>query len=126
MVVRILVVDDDYVIRRLLKDFFEFFEYEVLCLESARDALSKIEAERFDIVITDYSMPDMNGIEFTRMARQIKPYLPIIGISATSNARGFMDAGANHFITKPFELRQMKEVVEKQIKANLSPAKNCP
>lgn len=121
---RILVVDDDRVIRRLLKDFFEFFGYEVLCLERARDALSRIEVEHFDIVITDYFMPDMNGIDFARMARQIKPSLPIIGISAGSNAKGFIEAGANHFITKPFELRQMKEVVEKQIKAKLSPAQN--
>ncbi|GAB4411148.1 MAG: hypothetical protein OHK0032_07020 [Thermodesulfovibrionales bacterium] len=114
---RILIIDDDHLIRKLLKDFFELLRYEVLCLERARDAQSRIEAESFDIVITDYSMPDMDGIELTRIIRQSKPSLPIIGISAACDERKFLDAGANHFMPKPFELKRLKEVVENYLKA---------
>jgi len=112
---RILIIDDDHLIRKLLRDFFELLGYEVLCLERARDALSRVKAECFDIVITDYSMPDMDGIELTRLIRQIRPSLPIIGISAACDERRFLDAGADHFIPKPFELKRLRKTVEEHL-----------
>src|SRR3990172_4885639 len=104
MLGKILIVDDDPDMRKLLKDFFEFSGYEVYCLKSAGEALLKIEAECVDIVITDYSMPDMDGLELTRIIRQTMPSLPIIGISANCHERKFIAAGANHFVSKPFGL----------------------
>jgi CheY-like chemotaxis protein len=116
MIAKILVVDDDRLIRGLLKDFLRFLGYEVLCLESAKDALPQIEAESFDIIITDYDMPGMDGLELTRSIKQIKPSVPIIGISASCNERRFIDAGANHFVSKPFDLQRLKEAVENNVK----------
>ena len=114
-----MIVDDDPEMRNLLKDFFEVIGYEVLSLGDARDALSRIEAESFSVVITDYSMPDLDGIEFTRRAREMSPSLPIIGISATSNERNFIGAGADHFLSKPFDLKRLQSIVETRLKKRI-------
>ena len=112
MTERILIVDDDRIIGGLLRDYLGSLGYEVLCLESARDAIPQIEAESFDIVITDYDMPDMDGLELTRVIKKINPTLPVIGISASCHERRFIDAGAVHFVSKPFRLRQLQDVIK--------------
>jgi len=114
---RILIVDDNPIMGGLLKDFLESRGYEVLHMESPVEALSKIEAESFNMVIMDYSMPDMTGIELTRLIRQIKPSLPIIGMSMHSVGKYFIEAGADRFMFKPFELKELKDVVDNYLKA---------
>ncbi len=114
----ILVVDDDVNMRKLIKDFLEYFGYDVICAGNARDALSLLDEEGVDIVITDYDMPDMNGLELTRLIRRIKPALPVIGISASCHGKRFIDAGANQFIAKPLGLKQLRIAVQSHLKAS--------
>lgn len=109
---RILIVDDNYLARKLLEKFFEFYGYEVHCVESGREALSLIEAGHYDILITDYIMPEIDGVELTRMVRRIRPLLPILGMSASCEEKKFLEAGANFFIPKPFDLKTLKNAVE--------------
>ncbi len=114
---KIIIVDDDPAIQKLIKNYFELSGYDVLCVKNCRNALSEIESESFDIVITDYSMPDMNGLELTRFIKQVNPLLPVIGVSAAGYGKQFFDAGADSFLRKPFELKILREVVEKCLKS---------
>ncbi len=110
---RILIVDDDYFIRRLLVEFFRTLGYDVLSLKSGKEIMQGIGIEQFDLIITDYSLSDMDGVELIHYIRSINPSLPIIGISGSCEEKKLLDAGANYFIAKPFDLKQIKEIVER-------------
>jgi len=110
---RVLVVDDDVLIRKLLETFLSFHGYKVQCASNAKEALKLIATENYDVLITDYAMPEVNGIELTKKIRSIASSLPIIGISGTAREQEFMGAGANFFMEKPIALNALKETLEK-------------
>ena len=75
---RILVVDDDQDILEMTDCYFSKAGMEVHCAGSGEEALGKIQDIIFSIVITDYNMPGMNGLELARKIREISPPTPII------------------------------------------------
>lgn len=109
---KVLVADDDILIRKLLGDFLSFYGYDVDCVSNGKDALNQLETGYYDILITDYMMPAMNGIELTKKARDIKKSLAIIGMSASEEGRVFLAAGANFFLSKPFSPHALKNIIE--------------
>lgn len=110
---RILVTDDDTLVRKLLDTFLTFCGYNVECASTGKEAVALIEAHSYDVLITDYMMPEMNGIELIKKVRDIKKSLAIIGISASEEERAFLAAGANSFIAKPFSPDELKNTIEK-------------
>ena len=116
MKAKILIVDDDPDIGRLITAVIESFGHEATFLENAREALLKIVAESFDVVITDRFMPDMDGIEFTRSIRKTKPSLTIIGMSGDDNENIFINAGADSFIPKPLDFKILKNKINDHFK----------
>lgn len=115
---KILIVDDAETVRRLLQDFLRLSGFEVHSAPNGRAALNLIEKERFDIIITDYSMPEMNGVELVRTVRSQDTEVLIIGISGDCEERDFLEAGANAFLSKPVGLKQLLSVC--QSRASLS------
>jgi DNA-binding NtrC family response regulator len=111
---RILVVDDDETIRDTL---YELLSEEYLCqtAETAEKAFARLEADPYDVVLTDISMPGLSGLELLGQVRQRFPQTPVIiisGISDQEHAQGLIKLGAFDFLLKPFKL----EVVEKSVK----------
>jgi DNA-binding NtrC family response regulator len=109
----ILVVDDDALIRNTLS---ELLSHEHLCqtAETAENALAKLEAESFDVVLTDISMPGLSGLELLGHVLQKYPETPVIiisGISDQDHAQGLIKLGAFDYLLKPFRL----EVVENSV-----------
>ena len=109
----ILVVDDDALIRNTLS---ELLSHEHLCqtAETAEIALAKLEAQTFDVVLTDISMPGLSGLELLGHVLQKYPETPVIiisGISDQDHAQGLIKLGAFDYLLKPFRL----EVVEKSV-----------
>ena len=109
----ILVVDDDALIRNTLS---ELLSQEHLCqtAETAEIALAKLEAQTFDVVLTDISMPGLSGLELLGHVLQKYPETPVIiisGISDQDHAQGLIKLGAFDYLLKPFRL----EVVEKSV-----------
>src|SRR5574341_2557823 len=101
---KILVVDDDPDIRKILQDRLEALRYLVVTAENGREALEKLPQEEPDLMFLDLQMPGMDGIE---VLRKLKDYadLPIIIITAfgtIEKAVQAMKEGAFDFITKPF------------------------
>jgi len=110
---RVLVVDDDDAIRDTL---YELLSEEYLCqtAETAEKAFARLEADSYDVVLTDISMPGLSGLELLGHIRQKFPNTPVImisGIGDHEHAQGLIKLGAFDFLLKPFTL----EVVEKSV-----------
>lgn len=110
---RVLIVDDDETIRDTL---YELLSENYLCqtAETAEKALARIEADTYDVVLTDISMPGLSGLELLGQVRQRFPTTPVIiisGIGDQEHAQGLIKLGAFDFLLKPFTL----EVVEKSV-----------
>jgi two-component system KDP operon response regulator KdpE len=106
---RVLVVDDEQAIRRFLRVTLTSQAYMVIEAASGQDALSSAAADKPDIVILDLGLPDIDGIEVTRLLRQWAQ-MPIIILSvrgSESNKIAALDAGADDYLTKPFGIREL-------------------
>ena len=113
----ILVVDDDDTIRDTLYELISE-EYSCHAAKTAEEALTWLETQEYDVVLTDISMPGLSGLELLVHVRQKYPRTPVIiisGISDQEHAQGLMRLGAYNYLLKPFQL----ELVEKNIKAAL-------
>lgn len=83
---KILYVDDDPAIRETMQMYFEFNEYPIQVAEEGNDALSKLEKEYFDVVITDINMPNgMGGIDFINKLIEKGIEIPILVVSGYLN-----------------------------------------
>jgi len=114
---KILVVDDDDTIRDTL---YELLSEEYLCqtAETAEKAFARLEADSYDVVLTDISMPGLSGLELLGHIRQKFPNTPVImisGIGDQDHAQGLIKLGAFDFLLKPFSL----DVVDKSVKRAL-------
>ena len=101
---RILVVDDDPQIRRVLRTALIAQGYEVADARNGEEAVEKLHVEKPDLVILDMNMPRMNGLETCRSIRTTSD-VPIIMLTvrdAESDKVGALDAGADDYMTKPF------------------------
>jgi two-component system response regulator PilR (NtrC family) len=113
----ILVVDDDETIRDMLYDLFEE-NHRCHLAETAEQALSYLETEHYDVILTDISMPGLSGLELLGHVRQSQPETPVIvitGIQDQAHAQGLLKLGAFHFLLKPFRLEMVEASVEKAI-----------
>jgi len=102
--VRVLVVDDEPAIRRFLRVSLSVHGYAVFEADDGRSALSAVVADRPDLVILDLGLPDLDGIEVTRLLREWT-HIPIIILSVRgqeSDKVAALDAGADDYLTKPF------------------------
>ncbi len=112
---KILVVDDDEKNRKLLKDVLNYKGYEVYLCENGRTALSKIHAGfALDLVMTDFMMPGMNGLELTRKIKAFMPGLPVIIMTSTSDLiTGENPADA--VINKPLSPKKLIKTIKELI-----------
>ncbi|MCD0478796.1 response regulator transcription factor [Chryseobacterium sp. LC2016-29] len=107
---KILIIEDNLRVSSLMKRGLESQSYEIYISEDAEDALVIVERIDFDLIITDIMLPQMNGIELSKMIKQKHPDLPIIMLTALGTIdekiEGF-DAGADDYMVKPFEIREL-------------------
>ena len=111
---RILVVDDDLGMRDLLEIMLTQEDYEVACCGDPDKALQRVQKEQFDLVITDLKMPKMDGIEFLKQVKEVKPETQVILITAFASgntALSAMKEGAYDYIEKNFDIDELKRIV---------------
>jgi two-component system response regulator ResD len=114
---RILVVDDDPRLLHIVAMYLGIEGYEVITAENGEDGLTKLQERPPDLVILDIMMPGLDGIETCRRMRGHAPTadIPIVMFSALSSDDDIERArvaGANHLITKPFNLVGLGSVVK--------------
>jgi len=110
----ILVVDDDDVIRDTLCELLAS-NYHCEAVDTAEEALRKLEARRFDVVLTDISMPGLSGRELLTRVLNLYPDTRVIiisGLTDQDQAQSLISRGAFDYLLKPFRL----EVVEESVK----------
>jgi DNA-binding NtrC family response regulator len=117
---KILVVDDDDTIRDTL---FELLSEEYLCqtAETAEKAFARLEADSYDVVLTDISMPGLSGLELLGHIREKFPETPVImisGIGDQDHAQGLIKLGAFDFLLKPFSLEVVEKSVQRAVEYN--------
>jgi two-component system KDP operon response regulator KdpE len=106
---RVLVVDDDPAIRRLLRTSLSAYGHVVFEEETGRGALEAVTARKPDVAILDLGLPDIDGLEVTRALRGWTS-LPIIVLSVRdreSDKIAVLDAGADDYLTKPFGIGEL-------------------
>ena len=116
---RILVVDDEVNIRRILQAAFDKAGYHTLIAENGEAALCTLKSEVVDCVLTDVTMPGMDGYELQRSIHGSWPATPVVIMTAYGTIPQAVQAireGAFEYITKPFDLDSVKKVVKAAIK----------
>jgi two-component system KDP operon response regulator KdpE len=106
---RVLVVDDEQPIRRFLRVTLTSQAYTVIEAASGQEALSAATTQKPDIIILDLGLPDIDGVEVTRLLRQWTQ-IPIIILSvrgSESDKIAALDAGADDYLTKPFGVGEL-------------------
>lgn len=129
---RVLVVDDNHLIRRLLTLMLETSGFETVEAESAEDALALARETPPDLWIVDEVMPGMSGSDLVcRLRRARDPRLaaaPMVGISGRPDASaGLLRAGCDAFVAKPIDERRVLHALGKAIRRRgLAPARRAP
>ncbi len=112
----LLIVDDEQSYRQLLTLVFEGDGHKIRTAMNGRDALEQLQVEPAEVIITDVKMPDMNGIELLRAAREASPDVGVVLMTAfatVDTAREAFKLGADDFIQKPFDVEELKIIVKK-------------
>jgi DNA-binding response OmpR family regulator len=112
----ILLVDDEVHMLDLVGELLHTFGYKVIPQPDAESALSVIrQGTGIDLVITDYRMPGMNGVEFLKIVRTTLPSVPIIMLTAYSSVEIYLitlSLGAFEYLNKPFTEKELNHVVK--------------
>jgi len=115
---KILIIDDEPNFLILLDRTLQDEGYQIFKTEKSQEALSAMESQTFDLVITDLAMPDIDGIELMQRIKKIYSSLPFIiitGVGTVEKAVEAMKKGAYDFITKPFELDLIHTTVKRAL-----------
>lgn len=111
---KLLVVDDERIALRNLEHVLKKAGYEVSATTSGANALALLEKQAFDLVLTDLKMEKVDGMQILRHSRELRPAAEVImitGHATLDSAIEAMKAGAFHYLTKPYRLDEVRQVV---------------
>ncbi len=116
----ILIADDSPTIRKFVAFSLKMQGYEVVAASDGMEAAEKLPFQKFDLIITDLNMPNMDGFEFIKVIRNNADYkeTPIIILSSLSESEDIergMSLGANSYMVKPFDPKRIQYEVAKYI-----------
>ncbi|MBN1905338.1 MAG: sigma-54-dependent Fis family transcriptional regulator [Deltaproteobacteria bacterium] len=118
---RILLIDDDEGLNHFLTRFFNRKGYEVTACLSGQEAINKIRDENFDLILLDYKMPGLNGLDTLHEIKNAQIKTPVIIMTAygnTDTAITAMKRGAYDYLSKPFERKELSRIVSEALELN--------
>ncbi|MDD5772042.1 MAG: response regulator [bacterium] len=118
---KILVVDDETMIREMVKTRLEANNYEVITAGDGQEALEKVRRENPDLILLDLMLPKVNGYKVCRMLKFDDKYkkIPIIMLTARTaedDIKAGKEVGADLYLTKPFDSKILLEKIEELLK----------
>jgi len=121
----VLVADDASDITQMLEKILSRFGYNVETCADGRDALNRFKPGKYDLVITDYAMPKMNGIELAHIIKKRDPAQLIImvtGFAFTISAYDMRPVPADFILRKPFDVKQLSDALTSLFSTGKTPA----
>ena len=120
MTKRILVVDDDEMVRFALSELLKPEGYDVDATGSPKDALSKIDKENYDLLMLDIIMPELDGLALCEEIRRRETYkeVPIVFLTAKNREKDRqqgLEVGANRFLSKPISPEKLLEIISETL-----------
>jgi len=115
---RLLIVDDELLIRDLLYDHFSSCNYAITLADNGQSAMACLTEEKFDTVILDLKMPDMDGLEVGSVIREKQPGAPIIIITGYPSVESAVEALRRRYFdyfVKPFNMKKLEKAVSAAI-----------
>ena len=112
---KVLVVDDEDFHRELMQKLLSKLGYEVAVAESAEEAFSLLEKEKFPVIITDLIMLEMDGVEFCQMIRETDNKTVVIALSGYTelyDTEKLKEAGFDNHLTKPFKIETISQAIK--------------
>ena len=115
---KFMVVDDSPTMRKIVVNALKRLGYnDIIEAEDGKDALAKLHIEQVDFIITDWNMPNMNGLEFTKTIRASQEFkdLPILMVTTRGMKEDVLDAlqaRVNNYVVKPFTPQVLKQKIE--------------
>lgn len=117
---KILIVDDDAALRRALAEQLHLHEeFAARAAETGRAALEAVRAERFDLVLLDVGLPDIDGREVCKLMRRSGVAIPIVMLTGADSEADIilgLDSGANDYVAKPFRLGALLARIRAQLR----------
>ena len=117
---RILVVDDQLGVRKLLLEAFKDDGYDVELAASGQEAIEKVSKSRPEIILMDMKMPGMNGLDTLAEIEKIEKSIEVVIMTAYGELELVVEAkkmGIKEYITKPFDINELKDIVKRTIKS---------
>jgi len=110
---KILVADDDPIIRKLLCDVLTDDGHKVSAVTNGAQAVKEAQREKFELFFSDVHMPVMNGLETLRVMRSLHPHLPVVMMDSYPDqlVNQAQNEGALACIHKPFDLKEIRDVI---------------
>ena len=115
---RILVIDDDEITQKNLRRILEKLGYQVSTYGNPLRALQRLKESPYDVIITDFRMPYLDGLELLNRAKRLSPDVEVILITGYASLEGAVEAtkqGAFHYLAKPFNPEQVRTIVNKAL-----------
>jgi DNA-binding NtrC family response regulator len=116
---RILIIDDDESIRKVLATILEDEDYIVETAETAKEGIEKSEKSFYNLALIDVRLPDMEGIELLSKLRNTKPKMRkiiVTGYPTLQNAVAAVNKGADAYVMKPFDVEKILQTIREQLK----------
>lgn len=118
---KILVVEDDPDIMRILTHALSAVGHQVVPAYGGEDAIRKVKAQKFDLVLTDLSMPKISGVEVIQAIKSdpATQHIPVLAVTAhvwDSIAQSAGQVGCDGYISKPFSPKQLVQEIQKYLK----------
>ena len=114
---KLLVAEDEKTQRDLLEGFLKKEGFSVEAVANGREVLQRLQGDFFDIVLVDYKMPELDGLQTLREIRKLYPDLPVVMMTAygtVETAVASMKEGALDYLTKPIESTELTRALDRQ------------